>query len=138
MKIKRRYKDMMVAILIGFFFSAGSFPAMAQQVETLVLLKVTEKGFLDEKGHPLKHVLKIPKGSRIKIVFEYADKTGDVHEFGLLFDSGEEIYSNPVSEKNLKTELVFFANAHGERFELYCILGCTAMDKLTDLALVVS
>jgi len=135
LKIKMRDVFIIVAVLAGFFFSGTSFSADGGPKETVILFKVTENGFLDEAGQELSGTLEIPKASHIKLVFEYADRSGDVHEFGLLKDSDEEVYSDAISEKNMRTEIVFFSGEAGAHFEVYCILGCSAMDKLTDLIL---
>ncbi len=112
-------------------------PANAGRNESVVSLHVSENGFIDKDGNRLTEPLKIPKKSVIKIIFEYADLGGDVHEFALLDDSGNETYSDIISEKNRQTHISFLSGEEGEQFELYCILSCDAMAKLSDLIVLV-
>lgn len=134
-------KQMTVAAMLGLFFILPfvlstnlAAPANAEETGTTVVLVVNENGFSGSKGQDLSHqVIKVPKESNVKVVFEYADQSGDYHEFGMLLPSDEEIYSESLSKKNRRTEIEFYSGKAGMHYEVYCILSCAAMDNLTDL-----
>lgn len=136
MKIRRIW----IFVLLSFLFVfTGVFSSSAKtdQGGTPVVITVNDTGFADTFGQPVHHVIRIPKESLVKIVFEYHDESGDEHEFAVMMPSEEEIYSEELSKDKGRVEIEFFSGKTGERYEVYCILACAAMDNLVDLFLVV-
>lgn len=125
-----------VAMLLLFLGFSLCSPVSARPPQFEVIIKVTTQGFLDEKGNALTHFLQVPKGSDVKLIFEYVGAPGNEHELALMFSSGEKIYSDPISYKNKRSTISFSADKAGEVFDIFCIIDCNGMDTLTDLVIV--
>lgn len=136
MKIRRIWIP--VGLILLFIF-AGILPVSAKtdQAVTTLVIRVNDNGFANAFGQPIHQTIQIPKESHIKIIFEYHDENGDEHEFAVMMPSEEEIFSEELSKEKRRTEIEFFSGKTGERYEVYCILTCAAMDNLVDLSLVV-
>ncbi len=136
MKKTRIIAVLFVLLYLVFMPIRSSSFANELGVFPTIVLQVHEKGFTDDQGNVLKGVIRIPKESRVKIVFEYADIHDDEHEFALMLPSEEEVYSDLLSKKNKRVEISFMTGQEGERYEAYCIIDCEAMDNLVDLILM--
>ncbi|MFQ5949413.1 MAG: hypothetical protein ACE5J1_01855 [Nitrospiria bacterium] len=139
--MKKKVIKMMLSSMLIFLPVLTLFPSslMAESKEIKeieVVVKVSHEGFFDAEGGPLNNILKVPKESKVTILFEFVgtDSGEDTHEFALLFESGEEIYSDPISSQNKRSHIEFLSGKVGTQYEIYCIIGdCDGMDNLTDL-----
>ena len=125
-------------VLISFSVFNVLSPVFATPPQFDVIIKVNNKGFFDVEGNSLDNILQVPENSDVKLIFVYDAKPGDRHEIALLFSSGEEIYSDPISYENKRAHILFTSGKHGESYDVFCIIDCDAMDYLTDLVIEVA
>ena len=137
-KMKKVSGFIIIMFVCSFVLAPWGRPiaaAVKEEVTTLVI-QVHEKGFSDASGKRIEGIIPIPKTSTVKIVFEYADANEEEHEFAVMLPYEEEVYSDLLSPKNRRVEISFVTGKAGERYEVYCIMDCEAMDNLVDLFLV--
>lgn len=110
-----------------------------------IKVKVTQKGFLDQRGKPYgpKNPLKLPQGKMAKITFVFSENMtslayGDTHQVAIM--SKKEKWTKE-SEKiwmfNQKTSVTFQTGKEGEVYRGYCIVDCIGMDHLNNLVIQV-
>lgn len=116
----------------------------AQQVDghaaerLTVTMKVTAQG-LTVSGIPMKdRRMTIPRGTPVRLVFEYADVNRNAHKFTLTAGSAE-ITAPVIDGETRKTATIdFTAGDRGQGFyRLSCELPCVAMDQLIDYLIMV-
>lgn len=125
-------------IIFSLFFIAvpASFAADADDVR-VINIKVTADGL--QPAHLFRDKKTIVRnGTRVRIVFEYADKNMDTHEF-VLSAKGIDLSTGKISFWGTGRGIIeFTVGENGEKFyRLSCVLPCLAMDKLIDYILFV-
>ncbi len=111
--------------------------SMANPDQFEVIIKVNYDGFFDSNGKALNNLLEVPKERNIKLIFEHVGKPGEEHAFSLLFDSGEEISSDTISNLNKRAYIEFSTGNAGESYDVFCVIvDCDGMEHLTDLVLI--
>ncbi len=110
-----------------------------------IKVRVSEKGFLDEKGKPYggKRMLQIPKDTLVKIIFVFGEDltslaAGDTHQIALRAEDGWKQETNPLWMMNRESTVSFLAGEKGRmQYRAYCILDCIGMEHLTNLIIQV-
>ncbi len=110
-----------------------------------IKIRVTEKGFLDEKGKPYnaKNVLRIPNGARVTITFVFSEEltslaAGDTHQVAVKSDKGVIGETEKIWIMNRQASVTFHAGEQGQtRYRAYCVLDCIGMEHLTNLLIEV-
>ncbi len=110
-----------------------------------IKVRVSEKGFLDEKGKPYggKRMLQIPKDTLVKITFVFGEDltsmaAGDTHQIALRAEDGWKQETNPLWMMNRESTVSFLAGEKGRmQYRAYCILDCIGMEHLTNLIIQV-
>ena len=116
-------------------------PAMpAQQGEKLTItMKVTSGGLLTTDVPVVEKKIFLPRGTKVRLVLEYADTNRNPHRFTLV-SSAKELQSATIDADTRKsTNLEFTIGEGGVSFHrLSCELLCVAMDRLTDYVFMVA
>lgn len=122
-------------------------PASAYAGKTPVEIKVrvSEKGFTDEKGiaYTAKRPLKVPQGMPITITFVFSEAMtsmaiGDTHQIALRSEAGAVGETDKIWVMNQEASLTFLAGENGQtHYRAYCILDCIGMEHLTNLLIQV-
>ena len=129
------------AVAVVFLSIAMGFPAASQAMaaEKLVItLKVTNEGLVSSKIPMHDKKMTVPKGSRVRLVFDHADTNRNTHQFSLV-SSRTEITASPITPDGAKSASIeFTAGERGEAFyRLSCDLPCIAMEALSDYIITV-
>lgn len=148
--MKKKMIDCVVLVtvlVLSFGAFQGSLTTVLAESEPTVelVVKVTEKGFFDEKGKliGLKNPLEVPKGKRVKILFMFDEALnslaiGDVHQIAITADDRWTIESEKIWFFNQKTSLSFLAGEGGRtHYRGYCTIDCLGMDHLKNLVIKV-
>lgn len=106
-----------------------------------IKVRVSEKGFFDEKGKPYgpSRRLSVPKGARVTLTFEFAEDltsiaVGDTHQVTLRSEDGWTQETGKIWVMSRQSSLTFVAGENGRaRYRAYCILDCLGMEHLTNL-----
>jgi uncharacterized protein (DUF58 family) len=100
-------------------------------------LTVTAEGLRVSDGSLTEKRLHVRKGSRVRLVFHYADTNGNAHRFSLV-STGTEVIARPITPSEPIASIEFTAGARGESFyRVSCELPCIAMEALTDYLVMV-
>jgi hypothetical protein len=110
-----------------------------------IKVRVTEKGFLDEKGKPYnaKNVLRIPNGTPVTLTFVFSEEmtslaVGDTHQITLKSDKGVIGETEKIWIMSRQASVTFHAGEQGQtRYRAYCVLDCIGMEHLTNLLIEV-
>src|ERR1051325_4635090 len=78
-------------------------------------LTVTAEGFRVSDGSLTEKRLHVRKGSRVRLVFHYADPNGNMHRFSLI-STGTEVLARPITPTDPTASIEFTAGARGESF----------------------
>lgn len=132
-----------VSAFIGMMAAPVATFAGVAPVE--IKVRVTEKGFLDEKGKPYnaKNVLRIPNGSRVTITFVFSEDltslaVGDTHQIAVKSDKDVIGETDKIWVMNRQAGVTFHAGEQGRtRYRAYCVLDCIGMEHLTNLLIEV-
>ncbi len=108
-------------------------------------VRVSEKGFFDEKGKPYggKRMLQIPKDTMVKITFVFGEDltslaAGDTHQIAPAGRRWVEAETSPLWMMNRESTVSFLAGEKGRtQYRAYCILDCIGMEHLTNLIIQV-
>ena len=108
-------------------------------------VRVTQKGFLDEKNRVLgpSHPLKVPAGKMVRLTFVFDEDInslaiGDVHQIAVVADGGFSVETEKLWLLHKKSSVEFEAGEHGRmRYRAYCMLDCIGMDRLNNLVIEV-
>ncbi len=123
-----------VAALLTFLPASGTF---AKPVQVLTL-QVTSQGLLIA-GVPVKDKrVTLPKGQRVRLVFQHADRNLDRHQFNLAATRTDitSQYIDPLLRRTASID--FTVGAQGEAFyRLSCMVPCAAMEFLIDYLIFV-
>jgi hypothetical protein len=106
-----------------------------------IKVRVTEKGFLDEKGRPYtaKNVLNIPNGALITITFVFSEEltslaVGDTDQVAIKSEDGWKQETGKLWTMSQESSVTFRAGRNGRtQYRAYCILDCIGMEHLTKL-----
>jgi hypothetical protein len=125
------------AILCALLLTAVSLPAHAQEKQT-IRFKVTKDGLVTSDVKMEEKKITIPKGVRVRLVFDYADRNGNAHQFRV-HSAQTEMTAQRITADGPKTSAVeFTVGERGEEFyRISCDLPCLAMEELTDYLLFV-
>ena len=134
-----------LALSFGAFQGSSSIVFAEARPDLELVVKVTEKGFFNEKGKLIgpKNPLNISKGQRVKIVFVFDEALnslaiGDVHQIAITADDRWTIESEKIWFLNQQTSLTFLAGENGRtQYRAYCIVDCLGMDHLKNLVIKV-
>jgi hypothetical protein len=122
------------AILLG-----GALPAANANTTKVIVLNVT-KGGLVTSDVPISHDkrIKLEKGTRVKLVFKFADKThGAAHQF-MLNSQGMEMTTPLLNTEAKEGSIEFTVGSKNETFyRLSCLVPCQAMENLVDYVILV-
>jgi hypothetical protein len=104
----------------------------------VITMKVTSQGLVTTSVPMQEKKMTLPKGTRVKLILEYADTNQNAHQFSLV-SSHMELMAPPITPDGRKSAtLEFTVGERGENFyRLSCELPCIAMDALTDYLILV-
>ena len=113
--------------------------------EVEITVKVTEKGFFDEKKRRIgpKNPLKVPAGEMVKLTFVFDEAinslaVGDVHQIAITAEDKWTIESEKIWALDKRSSVTFRAGENGRmRYRVYCILDCIGMEHLNNLVIEV-
>ncbi|HQR15810.1 MAG TPA: hypothetical protein PLZ37_14715, partial [Nitrospira sp.] len=106
-----------------------------------IKVRVSEKGFFDEKGKPYggKRLLQVPKDTMVNITFVFGEDltslaAGDTHQITVRAEDGWKQETSPLWMMNRESTVSFLAGEKGRmQYRAYCILDCIGMEHLTNL-----
>ena len=109
----------------------------AQDKQT-IHFKITSEGLVTTDVKMDGKRFTLPRGSRVRLVFEYADRNGNAHQFSL-HSAKTELAGQRMTPDGPKTSTIeLTVGERGEEFyRLSCDLPCLAMEELTDYLLFV-
>jgi hypothetical protein len=111
--------------------------AQAQDKQT-IRFKITKDGLVTRDIKMDGKRFSVPQGVRLKLIFEYVDTNGNVHQFTAL-SANTELTGARMSPDGPKVSMLeFTVGDRGEEFyRISCDLPCLAMEELTDYLLFV-
>ncbi len=111
--------------------------AQAQDKQT-IRFAITSEGLITSDVKMDGKRFSLPKGARVRLVFDYADRNGNVHQF-TVHSAKTDLIGQRMSQDGRKTSaLEFTVGERGEDFyRISCDLPCLAMEELTDYLLFV-
>jgi len=132
------FTGMMAAPTVTFAMTAGAEPIQ-------IKVRVSEKGFLDEKGKPYnaKRLLQVPKDKLVTITFVFSEEltslaVGDTHQVAIKSEDGWKQETEKIWIMNRESSLTFRAGENNRiQYRAYCILDCIGMEHLTSLYIAV-
>ena len=130
------------AILAG---PAMTYAAAPEKTPIEIKVRVSEKGFLDEKGKPysVKRGLQVPKDTPVKITFIFSEEltslaVGDTHQIAIKSEDGWKQETGSIWIMSREASISFLAGENGRlQYRAYCILDCIGMEHLTNLLIQV-
>ena len=129
----------LVWLLSAAIVLAGALPAAHASSTKVIVLNVTKSGLVtsDISISPDKKI-RLVKGTRVKLVFKFADKThAAAHQF-MLNSQGMEMATPLLNATAKETSLEFTVGSKNEPFyRLSCLVPCQAMDNLVDYIILV-
>ena len=138
-----------VATMLAFVASVAG-PAMTaaatpEKTPVEIKVRVSEKGFLDEKGRPYgaERALQVPKDTMVKITFVFGEDmtslaVGDTHQITIRAEDGWKQETGSVWVMNRESSVSFLAGEKNRtQYRAYCILDCIGMEHLTNLLIQV-
>ena len=141
----------LVVLVTVLAFAIATVPGFMSTVsaetsaDMKVTVKVSEKGFFDERGRLLgpRNPLQVPMGKKVTITFVFDEALsslaiGDVHQMAITADDGWNIEGEKIWVLNREASLTFTAGENGRKqYRGYCILDCLGMDHLSNLVIKV-
>jgi hypothetical protein len=122
---------------------AWATASSSQNVDVEILVRVNQKGFLDQNGKVFnkRNILQLPEGKvvRINFVFDEAMSSlayGDTHQVAITGDDWTK-ESDKIWMFSQKTSMTFQTGEEGARYRAYCILDCIGMEHLNNLVIQV-
>jgi len=124
---------------------ALSYAGSPDKAPLEIKVRVSEKGFFDEKGKPYsgKRMLQVPKDTLVKITFVFGEDltslaAGDTHQITVRSEDGWKLETSPLWMMNREATVSFLAGEKGRlQYRAYCILDCIGMEHLTNLLIQV-
>jgi hypothetical protein len=104
----------------------------------VINMKVTNKGLVTTDVPMDGKKMTIRKGTRVRLVFNYADINGNAHQFTLV-STKSEVTSRAIGPDAAQSATIeFTVGQDGEAFyRVSCQLPCIAMEDLTDYLIMV-
>ena len=143
-------KQLTTLITILTFTAIWAGPAMTyaaapEKAPIEIKVRVSEKGFLDEKGKPYtaKRGLQVPKDTPVKITFVFSEEltslaVGDTHQIAIKSEDGWKQETGSIWIMSREASISFLAGENGRlQYRAYCILDCIGMEHLTNLLIQV-
>lgn len=131
-------RSLLVSLMLSLLMMTGPVPASQAAAPVTVTMKVTAQGLL-VSGIPMENKrMMIPRGTRVRLVLNYADTNHNAHKFTLTAKDTE--VTSPVmdGEARKTATIEFIAGDRGQEFyRLSCELPCIAMDELIDYIIMV-
>jgi len=127
-----------VIALLAVVLLSLSMQAQAQDKQT-IRFKVTKEGLVTSDIKMDGKRMAVPQGTRVRLVFEYADTNGNAHQF-TVHSAQMELTGQRMSPDGPKTSaLEWTVGEKGEDFyRISCDLPCLAMEELTDYLVMVT
>ena len=124
---------------------AMTYAAAPEKAPIEIKIRVSEKGFLDEKGKPYsaKRGLQVPKDTPVKITFVFSEEltslaVGDTHQIAIKSEDGWKQETGSIWIMSREASVSFLAGENGRmQYRAYCILDCIGMEHLTNLLIQV-
>lgn len=143
MRLARLVATLLIAVTLG-----GPVPthaAISDKAPIEIKVRVSEKGFLDEKGKPYtaKRPLTVPKDTAVTILFVFGEDltslaVGDTHQIAIKSEDGWKQETGSIWVMNRESSITFRAGDNGRtQYRAYCILDCIGMEHLTNLLIQV-
>ncbi len=131
-------RSLLVSLMLSLLMMTGPVPASQAAAPVTITMKVTAQGLL-VSGIPMENKrMMIPRGTRVRLVLNYADTNHNAHKFTLTAKDTE--VTSPVmdGEARKTATIEFIAGDRGQEFyRLSCELPCIAMDELVDYIIMV-
>ena len=130
--------SVLIIAIAGGASPVGAMPA--QDGETLtIVMKVTSGGLITTDVPVIDKKIYLPRGTKVRLVLEYADSNRNSHRFTLV-SSARELESGTIDATGRRsTSLQFTVGESGVSFHrLSCEVLCIAMDHLTDYIFMVA
>jgi hypothetical protein len=132
-----------LAFTVMIAASGVTYAAVPPPME--IKVRVSEKGFTDEKGkaYSAKNMLKIPNGTPVTITFVFGEDltslaVGDTHQIEIRSDNGWKEETGKLWIMSRQASVTFRAGENGiTQYRAYCILDCIGMEHLTNLLIQV-
>lgn len=126
-----------VAVVCLTLMMGLSLSAQAQE-KHIVRFQVTSEGLVTADVKMEGKRFTLPKGTRVRLVFDYADRNGNAHQF-TVHSSKIDLTGQRMTPDGTKTSAFdFVVGERGEDFyRISCDLPCLAMEELTDYLLFV-
>ena len=145
--IATRIATMVTALVFTGMIAApaATYAGTASTAPVEIKVRVSEKGFVDEKGkaYTAKNMLKIPNGTLVTITFVFSEEmtslaVGDTHQITLRSEDGWKQETGKIWIMSRETSVSFRAGENGRtQYRAYCILDCIGMEHLTNLLIQV-
>ena len=104
----------------------------------VIVMNVTKAGLVTSDISISDKKMTLEKGTRVKLVFRFADKSHAAHKF-ILNSKGVELTSPLLNAVSKETSIEFTVGSKDEPFyRLSCLIPCEAMDNLIDYVIVVA
>ena len=127
-----------VFLMWSLLLMTGPVPGSQAAAPVTITMKVTAQGLL-VSGIPMENKrMTVPRGTRVRLVLNYADTNHNAHKFTLTAKDTE--LTSPVmdGEARKTATIEFIAGDRGQEFyRLSCELPCIAMDELVDYIIMV-
>ena len=128
-----------IVLLSTFILLAGAQTPPTQAAAPLMItMKVTAQGLVASGVAMEDKRMTIPRGTRVRLVLNYADSNHNAHKFTVTAKD-TEITSPVIDGETRKTAVIeFTVGDRGQEFyRLSCELPCIAMDDLVDYIIMV-
>jgi hypothetical protein len=114
-----------------------SLSAQAQDKQT-IRFKITSEGLVTTDVKMDGKRFTLPRGARVRLVFEYADHNGNAHQFTVHSAKTELTGQRMTADGPKASTIELTVGDRGEEFyRISCDLPCLAMEELTDYLLFV-
>ena len=131
-------RSLIVFLMWSLLLMTGPVPGSQAAAPVTITMKVTAQGLL-VSGIPMENKrMTVPRGTRVRLVLNYADTNHNAHKFTLTAKDTE--VTSPVmdGEARKTATIEFTAGDRGQEFyRLSCELPCIAMDELVDYIIMV-
>ena len=131
-------RSLIVFLMLSLLLMTGPVPRSQAAAPVTITMKVTAQGLL-VSGIPMENKrMTVPRGTRVRLVLNYADTNHNAHKFTLTAKDTE--VTSPVmdGEARKTATIEFTAGDRGQEFyRLSCELPCIAMDELVDYIIMV-
>ncbi len=144
-----RVAAVIIALAMAATLAGGPamvYAAAPEKAPVEIKVRVSEKGFLDEKGklYSAKRVLTVPRDAVVIITFLFGEDltslaVGDTHQIAVKSEDGWKQETGSIWIMNRESSLTFRAGENGRtQYRAYCILDCIGMEHLTNLIIQVT